>query len=84
MHNSPAQTTTIDPRSDSMQRTALLLDFDGTLVDITRTPDAVTIGRELVEVMSGVCERLGGRVESSAAGRWRSSRLSGPDRCPTW
>ena len=62
MHNSPAQTTTIDPRSDSMQRTALLLDFDGTLVDITRTPDAVTIGRELVEVMSGVCERLGGRV----------------------
>lgn len=62
MHNSPAQTITLDPQSDSERRTALLLDFDGTLVDITRTPDAVRISRELVDVITQVSQRLAGRV----------------------
>lgn len=62
MHNSPAQTIALDPQTDPAPRTALLLDFDGTLVDITRTPDAVEISRELVDVITRVCERLDGRV----------------------
>jgi trehalose 6-phosphate phosphatase len=62
VHNSPAQAIILDPNTDPAQRTALLLDFDGTLVDITRTPDAVEISPALVSVIAGVCERLGGRV----------------------
>jgi trehalose 6-phosphate phosphatase len=62
VHNSPAQTITLDPHTDPTQRSALLLDFDGTLVDITRTPDAVAVSRELVAAITGVCERLDGRV----------------------
>ncbi|GGB54759.1 trehalose 6-phosphate phosphatase [Blastomonas aquatica] len=43
-------------------RTALLIDFDGTLVDIRSTPDAVKVGPELVDVITGVSRRLDGRV----------------------
>ncbi|MDM7955833.1 trehalose-phosphatase [Blastomonas sp.] len=62
MHISPAQNTVLDPQTDPAPRTALLLDFDGTLVDITRTPDSVDVSRELVAVITSASERLAGRV----------------------
>jgi trehalose 6-phosphate phosphatase len=44
------------------QPLALLLDFDGTLVPITVTPDAVRVTDDLHSLMAEVIERLDGRV----------------------
>lgn len=41
---------------------ALLLDFDGTLVPIAQTPDAICVGEELQALMALAVERLEGRV----------------------
>lgn len=41
---------------------ALLLDFDGTLVPIGPTPDAISVSEELQHLMAQAVERLDGRV----------------------
>jgi len=62
VHNSPAQTIAIDPEIRAGQRSALLVDFDGTLVDIRSTPDAVEVSRAVSDAIAGASRRLGGRV----------------------
>lgn len=62
MPDSPAQANIIDAPRPINQRTALLLDFDGTLVDIRSTPDAVEVSAELAEVMAEAAIRLEGRL----------------------
>ncbi|MFN3818968.1 trehalose-phosphatase [Blastomonas sp.] len=62
MPDSPAQANIIDAPRPALQRTALLLDFDGTLVDIRSTPDAVEVSAELAEVMAHAAARLEGRL----------------------
>jgi trehalose-6-phosphatase len=46
----------------SMQRYALFLDFDGTLVDIVPTPDAVVVSDELRETLCALRERFDGAL----------------------
>ena len=46
----------------SMQRYALFLDFDGTLVDIAPTPDAVIVSDELRETLCALRERFDGAL----------------------
>lgn len=46
----------------SAQPLSLLLDFDGTLVPIGQTPDAICVGEELQGLMALAVERLEGRV----------------------
>lgn len=41
---------------------ALFLDFDGTLVDIAATPDAVFVSAELRDALGAIRERLGGAL----------------------
>jgi trehalose 6-phosphate phosphatase len=41
---------------------ALFLDFDGTLVDIAPTPDAVVVAPELLGLLSAMRDRLGGAL----------------------
>lgn len=41
---------------------ALFLDFDGTLVEIAETPDAIAVPLALAVRLEGLCDRLGGRV----------------------
>jgi trehalose 6-phosphate phosphatase len=43
-------------------RTALLLDMDGTLIDLAPTPDAVTVPPGLVDVLVSLREALGGAL----------------------
>ena len=43
-------------------RAALLLDLDGTLIDIAATPDAVRVAAGLPEVLARLGERLGGAL----------------------
>ncbi len=62
MRDSPAQITIIEPEPRPRHRTALLVDFDGTLVGICSTPDAVEIGSDLVDVIAQASTRLGGRI----------------------
>lgn len=62
MPDSPAQSIIEDTIDRLPQRTALLLDFDGTLVDICATPDAVEVSRELIDVVASAARRLGGRI----------------------
>ena len=54
-----------DLRADSSiltDRSALFLDFDGTLVDIAPTPDAVVVAPELPGLLAGIGDWLGGAV----------------------
>lgn len=44
------------------ERTALLLDFDGTLVPVAATPDAVRVGDDLRDLIAGAITQLEGRV----------------------
>jgi trehalose 6-phosphate phosphatase len=44
------------------ERTALLLDLDGTLVDIAPTPDAVVVAPGLRETLRALRDRLGGAL----------------------
>ena len=41
---------------------ALLLDFDGTLVEIAPTPDTVRVDPALPDLLDMLCERLGGAL----------------------
>ncbi len=50
------------PPASLLQGASLFLDFDGTLVDISPTPDAVTVSAELRELLTLLQDRLGGRV----------------------
>jgi len=50
------------PPLDLLQGASLFLDFDGTLVDIAPTPDAVEVSAELRDLLTLLHERLGGRV----------------------
>lgn len=47
------------PVSDN---TALLLDIDGTLLDLARTPDSVKVPRELVRALEALARRLSGAL----------------------
>ena len=62
MQDSPAQINIIEPERHTAQRAALLVDFDGTLVGICSTPDAVEVGSNLVNVITQASMRLDGRI----------------------
>jgi trehalose 6-phosphate phosphatase len=51
-----------EPPLALLQRASLLLDFDGTLVEIAARPDAVVVPRELPELILELHARLDGRV----------------------
>ncbi|HZQ39762.1 MAG TPA: trehalose-phosphatase [Rhizomicrobium sp.] len=44
------------------QNTALLLDIDGTLLDLARTPDSVKVPRDLVRALENLARRLSGAL----------------------
>ena len=44
------------------ENTALLLDIDGTLLDLARTPDSVKVPRELVRALENLARRLSGAL----------------------
>ena len=53
------------PRAASLpspERAALLLDLDGTLLDIAPTPDSVVVPAALLDALRGLVVRLGGAV----------------------
>ena len=62
MPDSLAQTFAHPDTTTSMKAWALLLDFDGTLVDIGATPDAVAIGADMAETLVDAARRLDGRI----------------------
>lgn len=66
------------PVSDN---TALLLDIDGTLLDMARTPDSVKVPRDLVRALEALTRRLSGAL-AFVSGRSLASidRLFGPFR----
>ncbi len=50
------------PSRPEMSRTALFLDFDGVLVDLADTPDAVEVPPDLSTMLNELSERTGGAV----------------------
>lgn len=50
------------PPAALLDGAALFLDFDGTLVDLADTPDAVSVSAGLPSLLRRLCSRLGGRV----------------------
>lgn len=50
------------PPGEILRHGALLLDFDGTLVEIAPTPDAVSVDPALPTLLGGLCDRLGGAL----------------------
>ncbi|MBA3511333.1 trehalose-phosphatase [Sphingomonas sp.] len=50
------------PPTELLRGASLFLDFDGTLVDITATPDAVVVTEQLRRLLVTLQERLGERV----------------------
>lgn len=50
------------PPAGLLQGAALFLDFDGTLVEIAETPDAVTVDARLGGILRRLGERLNGRL----------------------
>lgn len=52
----------VPPTLDDVAGCCLFLDFDGTLVDIAETPDAIRIAPDLGALLDRVSERLDGRV----------------------
>lgn len=56
------------------QRSALFLDFDGTLADLASRPDAVRISPELPALLDALHERLGGAL-AIVTGRARNDLL---------
>lgn len=50
------------PPSELLRGASLFLDFDGTLVDIAPSPDAVRVGSTLIALLNRLQERLDGRV----------------------
>ncbi len=51
-----------EPRALEPERDALFLDFDGTLVEIAPTPDAVRVPPSLVPLLQALTDRLGGAL----------------------
>lgn len=50
------------PPADLLANASLFLDFDGTLVDLADTPDAVAVDRPLADLLDRLLDRLEGRV----------------------
>ena len=50
------------PPASLLEGAALFLDFDGTLVELAETPDAIEVTPRLPELLRQVAERLGGRI----------------------
>lgn len=50
------------PPIELLRDASLFLDFDGTLVDIAPTPDAVRVTSELADLLTRLQQRLGGRM----------------------
>ncbi len=50
------------PPDDLLHHASLFLDFDGTLVEIARRPDAVQVDERLQNLMRTLAERLDGRI----------------------
>lgn len=50
------------PRPDLLIGASLFLDFDGTLVEIADSPEAVVVGDRLPPLLAGLAQRLGQRV----------------------
>lgn len=50
------------PPADLLKDSSLFLDFDGTLVDIADTPDAVRVSAQLPALLARVADRLDGRI----------------------
>lgn len=60
-----AEATTVSPTApppDLLRGAALFLDFDGTLVELARTPDAVMVDERLARLLKVLSQRLDGRV----------------------
>lgn len=53
--------STLPPPADLLRGGSLFLDFDGTLVEIAQSPDAVRVDARLTEIVRRLRERLGGR-----------------------
>ncbi|SFP64869.1 trehalose 6-phosphatase [Tranquillimonas alkanivorans] len=56
----PPFAKTADPVLPPPDRTALFLDFDGTLVDIVETPDGVTVPAHVHDVLAALAAATGG------------------------
>src|SRR3954447_9707591 len=71
----------LEPPLSLLQEGALLLDFDGTLVELAETPDAIRIPAEL----PGLIERLSRRVAGGGGGgtRPRARPLARRPRAPS-
>src|SRR4051812_49724510 len=52
----------LEPPLSLLQEGALLLDFDGTLVELAETPDAIRIPAELPGLIERLSRRVAGRV----------------------
>jgi trehalose 6-phosphate phosphatase len=50
------------PPLSLLEDAALFLDFDGTLVELAETPDAIEVSGELQPLLERLTQRLGGRV----------------------
>jgi trehalose 6-phosphate phosphatase len=54
--------TTLPPPPDILEEAALFLDFDGTLVELAETPDAIRVPPDLPQLLTRLGARLGGRL----------------------
>ncbi|WP_242146892.1 trehalose-phosphatase [Sphingomonas sp. BAUL-RG-20F-R05-02] len=50
------------PPRDLLDSASLLLDFDGTLVDLADRPDDVTVDAALAELLTALARQMGGRI----------------------
>ena len=53
---------TLSPPPGTLDGAALFLDFDGTLVELAETPDAIRVSPELPQLLARLGERLQGRL----------------------
>jgi trehalose 6-phosphate phosphatase len=60
-----------EPPIDLLDGAALFLDFDGTLIELAETPDAIRVAPELGPLLVGCATGLAAGSRSSAAGRSR-------------
>ena len=67
------------PPLSLLEGAALFLDFDGTLVELAETPDAIRVSEQLRPLLTRLSERLGGRVAiESAPGHGTTLRVTVP------
>lgn len=62
MTSSPDRADTARPPFDLLDGASLFLDFDGTLVDLAPSPDAVEVSRHLRDLLERLRIRLDGRI----------------------